>query len=77
MKIVTTIKSSYLATVYVRYRLKLDTVIGINETNRILNILKTRSCDSVSFIIIVWMWQHLLVTPSLLQQFFYLNCLSL
>jgi hypothetical protein len=51
----------------VTYGLKLDTVIGINESNRISNILKISSDDSVSFIVIVWMWQHLSVTPSLLQ----------
>ena len=66
MKIITIMKSSYVAKVYVSYRLKLDTVIGINESNRISNILKISSGDSVRFIIIVWMWQHLLVTPSLL-----------
>ena len=48
MKIVTIMKSSYLATAHVRYRPKLDTVIGINELNRISNILKISSGDSVS-----------------------------
>jgi hypothetical protein len=63
MKIVTIMKSCYLATVFVRYRFKLDTVIGINESKRISKILKINGGDRVSSIIIVWMWQHLLVTP--------------
>jgi hypothetical protein len=77
MKIVTITESSYLATVHIRYRLKSDTAFGINESNRTSNILKISSGDNVSFIIVVWMWQHLLVSPSLLLTFFYLNCLSL
>jgi len=67
MKIVTILKSSYRATVCVRYRLKLDTVIGIIESNRISNILKISSGDSVGCIIIVWKWQLLLFKHPLLQ----------
>jgi inner membrane protein involved in colicin E2 resistance len=65
LKMVTIMKSSYLATVYVRNRLKLDMAFGINGSNRISYILKISSGDNVSFIIIVCMWQLLLVSLSL------------